>query len=132
MSNAIALERNTVVFTSNEIDLDKVKSLIDKTRTAHPSEESNIDAVAWWFFGAKNVKFYHNNQGANPPIDGIIAKFGEGRSSHTMRDFESTLSIIKPLMLRHKKHTFIVSTEADGFASRHDMAVDFLDAKILN
>ena len=54
--------------------------------------------IFYWFL-SRNSKF---------TPQGLEISFGKGRSAHTVRDFAVTIEVLKKLMLRTKKHTFLV------------------------
>lgn len=120
MSNCIWLGNNVVKFHPWEIDRDKLKSILDNLPKECPDGinltlESVIGYYAWWFL-KENTIFQKN---------GIVKiRFGEGRSTHTWRDFRGLVNqVIKPLMLCPKIHTFIAKD--DGWPGRFQIIADF-------
>lgn len=122
MSNCISLSNESVFFKKDEIDLLKLKEVLDAT--PHTLAECEVldktdkgwRAFCWWFL-KDNTHIALGDTGA-------VIKFGEGRSSHTWRDFRGIVNhVIKPLMLKNKVHVFQV--EDEGFPGWGDLPIIF-------
>ena len=108
MSNCIDLRDNVVRFTSADIDIDALFALLAKVPDALPQGDTGELTTAWWYLKTCTVLMG----------DGTVhIAFGQGRSSHTWRDFHGLVNrVINPLMKRRKSHTFKVRDEdARGF-----------------
>ena len=60
----------------------------------------------------------------------VLIRFGEGRSSHTWRDFKWLLSVLKPFFKKPCSYRFKLRDEYDGFAKVFPCVVDFHEGKI--
>lgn len=103
MSNCIDLRDNVVRFTSADIDIDALFVLLGRVSDTRPSDAQVEENAAWWYLKTCTVL----------KGDGSVhISFGEGRSTHTWRDFEHLINfVINPLMKRHKSHTFLVKED---------------------
>lgn len=125
MSNCVDLWRETVVFLSHEIKLDEFKQLVQtapEIRLNHTLTDLECDQYEAWWFLQKNTVFH--------PDGWCAIRFGRGRSSHTWRDLQGTLSTIAKFMKRVKHHKFVASDESDGHAKRYWLNVEFKGGKI--
>lgn len=116
MSNCISLRNNEVFFSKEEINLPKLKALLDSVPDDYKeaSDKGGDIETAWWFL-SKNTVLDDN---------GAIITFGEGNSTHTWRDFRGLVnSVLKPLMLKEKTHTFRAHDE--GFPGWGSLIVIF-------
>lgn len=92
MSNCIQISEATycVGFTPEDIDVDALRKYI-------ATEEKDRDSMSYWFLST-NVEFLDNGD--------VAIAFGEGRSTHTLRDFEGIIRIIGQFMRKESYHTF--------------------------
>jgi hypothetical protein len=126
MSNCIEIRRSEAVFKSTEIDIPKLKALVDSVRGVkeYPGSNPKTDEelrqyYAWWWLNDKNVVFGN---------DFVVIGFG-GASAHTWRDFHGLLEvIIKPLMKKSKTHVFLM--EDEGFPGWFNAKYDFQDGYV--
>lgn len=116
MSNCIDLRNNEVYFSKDEIDLPKLKALVDSVPQTY-DEASKIGGdteFVWWFLASNTIM----------DDNGAFINFGAGESTHTWRDFRSLINrILKPLMLKEKTHTFQANDE--GFPGWGSLIVVF-------
>ncbi len=116
MSNCITLRNNEVFFSKEEIDMVKLRALLDSVPKEYDKARSiggDIE-TAWWYLSENTVL----------DDNGAIITFGEGNSSHTWRDFRGLInSVLKPLMLKEKTHTF--RAHDDGFPGWGSLIVVF-------
>lgn len=116
MSNCIEIVRGRkVVFLKDEIDIEKFKVLVDSVAGLPAAPTERDGNIAWWFLQRNSL------------VDqrGVVINFSEGRSSHTWRDFEATLEVLKGFMKKPKHHHFVVSDEFDDFRSQSALDVEF-------
>lgn len=121
MSNCIYIVDNeSVVFTPDEIDMDKFKALVASSKQwdceGEYTEEIGKANSAWWFLEKNHFVI---------PGKGVMIEFGRGRSIHTNRDFKGLLWVLAPLMKKSKYHTFIITDEFDGHRQRFKVKVNF-------
>jgi hypothetical protein len=121
MSNCITLHRNQkVVFLSDEIDVEGFKAMMATAKDRDYKKGSltpeEVDAYyAFWFL--RDCSFADRR--------GVIICFGEGRSSHTNRDFEGTLKILSRLIKKPKYWRFVATDEFDGHKRAFWINVEF-------
>ena len=120
MSNCISLRNREVLFSKDEIDFVKFQVLMDSVpKTFKEAEildkEDNGNRVdAFWFLDGNVFNL----------SEGILIEFGNGRSSHTWKDFLRLINIVmKPLMLKEKSHSF--KAKSEGFTSWGNLVVVF-------
>lgn len=128
MSNCVDIEDyEKVLFNSEDINVSALKELIDtseKEVTPKTSVSDNVDVdkrIAWWFLN-KNTIFYEN---------AVLIHFGEGRSTHTFRDLQSTIIVLQKFMKSEKTHRFLASEEGDGFMSKFYIDVNFTTGQMI-
>ena len=120
MSNCVSLRNHKVFFSKDEIDIAKLKALMDSVpETLKQAElldkEDNGNRVDTFWFLDGNVF----NLG-----EGVLIEFGNGRSSHTWKDFLRLVNvIINPLMIKEKSHSF--KAKSEGFTSWGNLVVVF-------
>lgn len=126
MSNCIRiLKGEEVCFFPDEIDIEGFKALMAKAKNHSSTDgtewtrEKGEQTMAWWFL---------SNSAADHR--GVAIWFGCGRSSHTWRDFQGTLSVLKQFIKKPKTHRFTCSDESDGFEHPFKMKVEFQTGKI--
>lgn len=121
MSNCINIYNNVVKFSYLDIDIPRFHAFLTSLPAECPnydgSEETGKVINAWWFL-AENTAIEAGKS--------VTIRFGEGRSSHTGRDFRGLINgVLKDFMLREKEHTFILTDEYDGFRTRFRTPVVF-------
>jgi len=129
MSNCITIEmKKSVTFKPNEIDAVGLYKLIkeaeEKIKSGKDAVQDNIDPkykIAWWFL-AQNTEFKRTGS--------VVIHFGEGRSSHTNRDFRATIYYLKDFVLKDKWHRFWISDEYDNYESICETCVNFKTEEI--
>lgn len=122
MSNCIKIVENSSVIFSNEmIDrnaltelLIKTEEEINKDNCVDPGVDGDL-RIAWWFLSS-NVEFQD---------DCIIVFFGDGRSTHTWRDFNATINLINKFVKNDFSHSMYVSDESDGFETIVPLLIKF-------
>ena len=107
MSNAIFLRNNTVEFGSDEFDF-SAYSEIHRQHWNHSKESKDLAVEDFFCWFLKENTEYKK--------DKVIIKFGEGKSSHTWRDFSQVINFFVPLMKKEKKHIFRISDESSMFS----------------
>jgi len=105
MSNCIFFHDSTEVVRFSPFDMSvmRMRSLLnDCPRNLPDWEKDPINYNVWYYLK------YNTTVNA----DGVFIAFGRGRSSHTWRDFRWLVNgILKPIMLRDKEHTFVMTDE---------------------
>jgi hypothetical protein len=87
MSNCISLNAPPVRLTAMQIDVVALKTLVQRVKDLRepPSCDTDGDGyIAWWFL-------------SHAQFDGdkmVFIEFGDGRSTHTWRDFGATMLLI--------------------------------------
>ncbi len=98
MSNCIELTGKTVkLLRERDFDLNGLKSLLDSVAELRDAPSTNPGYCAWWFLSSATQ------------FDGVgtaRVAFGEGRSSHTFRDFEQTMMVLAKFVKRPVKWSF--------------------------
>jgi len=118
MSNCIdVVKGEKVVFFPDEIDIEKFKALVDSVANLPKAPEEKDGYYAWWFLQR------------NSAVDqrGVVIRFGQGRSTHTNRDFDGTLLTLSKFMKKEKYHVFSVTDEGDGHRKVYTQTVKFKD-----
>lgn len=116
MSNCIFFHRNHEVrFSPFDISVMRLRELINDCPSKLPDwEKDSSGAMVWWFL--KTCTTFDDH--------GALIAFGRGRSGHTWRDFRGVVNtIIMPIMLRTKEHTFLA--EDPGFPGKFRLRVIF-------
>ena len=124
MSNCITLHKNRVLFMYHELDADGLEELLNRAHEMPPGERSEAEAdanAAWWFLQANTVF---------GPM-GVEIAFGQGRSSHTWRDFRWLLRMLSKYVLKAKTHRFLAADESDGFDQTFWLPVDFQAGQVI-
>lgn len=120
MSNCIQIYNHTVTFTAEEINIHAYRNLM--AEAARLGEPGPVDGtpfnvyIAWWFL----------EKNSTVTDEAVTIKFGQGRSTHTWRDFRQLYKRTLPdLLTQSKGHIFKLSSEDDGFCSVFDYPVVF-------
>jgi hypothetical protein len=112
MSNCIKIHNYAVHFYPDEFDIKSFKKEIEE----HKSHDIlQVEDTFCWFL----------RDNSSVLTNGVVIEFGQGRSSHTYRDFKQTVRHLSKFMLRDKVCTFDISTEGDGFDQISKMRVRF-------
>ena len=111
MSNVIQIGGNPLIVSLSDIDVAKLRLLIDE-HAGHRNPEGS-DWFCW--FLRDNIEI----------SDTVKIWLGSGMSFHTWRDLDYTLRQVSKLMApgSHIEHTFDVSDEYDGFTSHGPLRV---------
>jgi len=117
MSNCIEIDNPMIYFRNEEIDRVALEKLLIEAGgniTIGPGkcpfgyandQEATLNNVWWFLCGA--VEFHDSN--------GVMIHFATGRSTHTERDFRSTLLILCKYLKKEVNLSFKVRNEYDGF-----------------
>lgn len=122
MSNCLHFLRYSPCFNSDDMDIEGYKRFIQSIpateiyREAREKLGEGSDEMMGWWFLARNSEFHDYF---------VQIHFGRGRSSHTYRDFQGTLDVLKQFILRNYFYTFKCTGEEDGFAHPFDWRVNF-------
>jgi hypothetical protein len=130
LSNCIdILKGDEVVFLADEIDIKGFERLVNNAKDLiHEAGKSGNDFtqeelssnMAWWFL-QKNSDICD---------EGVVIRFGHGRSTHTNRDFKGVIQTLIPLIKRVKRHKFQITDEFDGHRQRFWMTVEFKSGSV--
>lgn len=124
MSNCIWFHQaqgktNKVVFLKDEIDVAGFKAMVATARdvkTGSTLTDEEVGAYySWWFLQDNHIA----------DARGVVIFFGEGRSTHTHRDFEGLMKVLQPFLKKPKYHTFCITDEFDGGQKMFFMDVEF-------
>jgi hypothetical protein len=120
MSNCISLRNSEVLFSKDEIDFVKLKVLMDSV----PETLKQAELLDKEDDGNRTDSFLFLDGNTIIKPDGVFIEFGNGRSSHTWKDFLRLVNVvIKHLMIKEKSHSFKVKSE--GFTSWGNLVVVF-------
>lgn len=117
MSNCITIRSGgEIVFTADEFDIEGLLKLTSRVVSLDKAPDGHQDAegyLAWWFLTSN-----YDPQPCTFTEERVTIKLGQGRSSHTWRDFKHTLLLcIEPFIKEGvvKKHPFtLYDEELDG------------------
>ena len=130
MSNCVTIEsRHSVEFRPGQIDSERFRDFLARCEQEVNYNNRSKDGVdrrlqmGWWFLSS-NTTFKIRG--------GCTIYFGQGRSSHTWRDFQGTIQLISEFVTADKGWYFIMSNEFDGFASKFKVRVDFRKGVIVD
>jgi hypothetical protein len=85
MSNCIDFNSPPVRLTGMQIDVPALKALVEKVKDLEKAPaEWGDENIAWWFLS--HAEFDGNKS--------VLIDFGNGRSTHTFRDFGATMLLI--------------------------------------
>lgn len=111
MSNCVQFGK-PIFLRHTEVDARALASLLDEThfdKAPHwepdEPEATSRARCAWWYL--QGAVYFEPN--------GVYISLGNGRSSHTWRDFKWLLSTLAPFMLREKAIVLTMRDESDGF-----------------
>jgi hypothetical protein len=125
MSNCIEIHNPSVHFSLSEINALGLQSLLSSVASYDNSEDLDLltpdQRMAWWYLTG-NTEIVHGH---------VCIHFGQGRSSHTWRDFQYMLKILSRFIKREKFAIFTVSDECDGYKVKFRTQVEFKTGKIL-
>lgn len=125
MSNCIHLITYKMTFSASEVDVENLLEQVYKhqnhksngtTCGSEHSDEAFICRTCYWFLTPKNVCV------GGPSL---IINVGEGRSTHTFRDFKGTMVLLNRFIKVGLHFTFRCTEEGDGFRHPFDMDVHF-------
>lgn len=130
MSNCIQFDAPLVLFRNSEFDVAKFVNFMSQPEVTQRYETKygsppsygdpgyNADVnIAWWFVHGA----WRMDEGGK----GVWISFGNGRSSHTNRDFKTLVIWLRQFMLMPKQKVFAIRDEFDGFRKRYRMEVNF-------
>lgn len=119
MSNCIDISSQTfsVFFPASKIKIETLKNQIQLHQNHRPfgedhkvngsrdwTDEQFICSTIYWFLNDQNVQFF---------ADGVRINFGEARSSHTWRDFRSTIICLNKFFMQGEKYHRFVCMDTD-------------------
>jgi hypothetical protein len=125
MSNCIYIYNPTVQFKPSEINISGLLSLLNSVKTITDSKDLDLltpdQCMAWWYLTGNTS--YVNGK--------LYIHFGQGRSSHTWRDFRGTLRVLSKFVIQPKSNIFTMSDEYDGHKTRFHCIVDFKKGDVI-
>lgn len=119
MSNCIHIDTPRLVLSYSQVDASGLHDLVNRVIDLPdaPDWQSDPDGNCAWWFLSTNVEFTPK---------GVTITFGQGRSSHTNRDFRYTLMILSKFMMQSVKVRFTTRDEYDNFEAKNYEVVDLL------
>jgi len=128
MSNCIQIENGLLGFTPEQFDYDGYTALLNRVKDLPDAPDSGKDLdgyIAWWFLNP-----------AEKTSHGYGLAIGSGRSSHTVRDFNCTLTTLAKFVTvpenHHLPYTFKCRDEYDGYRTLIRYEVDLNTGKEVN
>jgi hypothetical protein len=97
VSNCIEITNRAVkVFNNRDIDVNALRALVASVCDLPDAPKSGDGYIAWWFLSTADFDSAGN----------VSVVFGQGRSSHTWRDFRGTLGVLAKFARRSIRLTF--------------------------
>ena len=116
MSNCVEIREGSVLeFSPDEIDskalfafLKKAEELISVDNCVDDTPELVNYRMAWWFLSMNTFTGIG---------DHVFVRLGKGRSSHTLRDLEGTINLVKTFLKKEKVFMLSIADEGDGYTT---------------